>query len=309
MAATTTTTVCGVRARPLAPPPVQVPPLPTTVGPLVPMRISPGAVPPGVVPLAYVPPPAAVPQVTPTNAGGARPLVPLAPPPLYMLPLKSIPGQPWYAPLQQMYGPGWTPTNPNPTTTWLFDEDGDAYPAGGQPLPREEKKRRRPPSPQELPPAPVSPRWRQTQQGAPPASSPRVTSPRKRPREAVVHDDMRRPAEIAAAAAAGSARPLTTAQALAQKLMAPPSKQPRGQQPRGQARRWTDEEHEEFLAAVGRFGKRWKTVAEHVPSKTAAQVRTHATKYFSKLKERQDLSDPAAMLLQLAAASPAKCAA
>ena len=134
-------------------------------------------------------------------------------------------------------------------------------------------------------------------------------SPRKRPREAAVHDDMRRPAEIAAAAAAGGARPLTTAQALAQKLMAPPSKQPRGQQPRGQARRWTDEEHEEFLAAVGRFGKRWKTVAEHVPSKTAAQVRTHATKYFSKLKERQDLSDPAAMLLQLAAASPAKCAA
>ena len=274
MATTTTTTVCGVRARPLAPPPVQVPPLPTTVGPLVPLQ--------------YVPPPG-VPLVTPTNAGGARAMLPLAPPPLYMLPLKSIPGQPWYAPLQQMYGPGWTPTNPNPTTTWLFDEDGDAYPAGGQPLPREEKKRRRPPSPQELPPVPVS--------------------PRKRPREAVVHDDMRRPAEIAAAAAAGGARPLTTAQALAQKLMAPPSKQPRGQQPRGQARRWTDEEHEEFLAAVGRFGKRWKTVAEHVPSKTAAQVRTHATKYFSKLKERQDLSDPAAMLLQLAAASPAKCAA
>ena len=263
MATTTTTTVCGVRARPLAPQPLQ-----------------------------YVPPPG-VPLGTPTNAGGARamPLPLMAPPaaPLYMLPLKSMPGQPWYAPLQQMYGPGWTPTNPNPTTTWLFDEDGDAYPAGGQPLPREEKKRRRPPSPQELPPVP--------------------RSPRKRPREAVVHDDMRRPAEIAAAAAAGGARPLTTAQALAQKLMAPPSKQPRGQQPRGQARRWTDEEHEEFLAAVGRFGKRWKTVAEHVPSKTAAQVRTHATKYFSKLKERQDLSDPAAMLLQLAAASPAKCAA
>ena len=290
MATTTTTTVCGVRARPLAPPPVQVPPLPTTVGPLVPMRMPPtvATVGVGAMPLEYVPPPG-VPLVTPTNAGGARamPLPLMAPPaaPLYMLPLKSIPGQPWYAPLQQMYGPGWTPTAPaGSTTTWLFDEDGDAYPAGGQPLPREEKKRRRPPSPQELPPV----------------------SPRKRPREAVAHDDMRRPAEIAAAAAA---RPLATAQALAQKLMAPPSKQPRGQQPRGQARRWTDEEHEEFLAAVGRFGKRWKTVAEHVPSKTAAQVRTHATKYFSKLKERQDLSDPAAMLLQLAAASPAKCAA
>ena len=294
MATTTTTTVCGVRARPLAPPPVQVPPLPTTVGPLVPMRMPPtvATVGVGAMPLEYVPPPG-VPLVTPTNAGGARamPLPLMAPPaaPLYMLPLKSMPGQPWYAPLQQMYGPGWTPTAPaGSTTTWLFDEDGDAYPAGGQPLPREEKKRRRPPSPQELPPV--------------------LRSPRKRPREAVVQDDMRRPAEIAAAAA-GGARPLTTAQALAQKLMAPPSKHPRGQQPRGQARRWTDEEHEEFLAAVGRFGKRWKTVAEHVPSKTAAQVRTHATKYFSKLKERQDLSDPAAMLLQLAAASPAKCAA
>ena len=294
MATTTTTTVCGVRARPLAPPPVQVPPLPTTVGPLVPMRMPPtvATVGVGAMPLEYVPPPG-VPLVTPTNAGGARamPLPLMAPPaaPLYMLPLKSMPGQPWYAPLQQMYGPGWTPTAPaGSTTTWLFDEDGDAYPAGGQPLPREEKKRRRPPSPQELPPVPVS--------------------PRKRPREAVVHDDMRRPAEIAAAAAAGGARPLTTAQALAQKLMAPPSKQPRGQQPRGQARRWTDEEHEEFVAAVGRFGKRWKTVAEHVPSKTAAQVRTHATKYFSKLKLRQDLSDPAEVLLQLAAASPLKCA-
>merc|ERR1712091_517500 len=118
--------------------------------------------------MQYMPTPG-VPIVTPTHAGGARPLLPLAPPPLYMLPLKSIPGQPWYAPLQQMYGPGWTPTNPNPTTTWLFDEDGDAYPAGGQPLPREEKKRRRPPSPQELPPVPTSPR---------------ATSPRKRPREA-----------------------------------------------------------------------------------------------------------------------------
>ena len=78
MATTTTTTVCGVRARPLAPPPVQVPPLPTTVGPLVPMQ--------------YVPPPG-VPLVTPTNAGGARAMLPLAPP-LYMLPLKSTPGQP-----------------------------------------------------------------------------------------------------------------------------------------------------------------------------------------------------------------------
>ena len=58
MATTTTTTVCGVRARPLAPPPVQVPPLPTTVGPLVPLQ--------------YVPPPG-VPLVTPTHAGGARP--------------------------------------------------------------------------------------------------------------------------------------------------------------------------------------------------------------------------------------------
>lgn len=59
------------------------------------------------------------------------------------------------------------------------------------------------------------------------------------------------------------------------------------------------------MAAVNRFGKRWKTVAEHVPTKTAAQVRTHASSYFSRL--RQDLADPALVLLQLAAASPLKC--
>ena len=143
MATTTTTTVCGVRARPLAPPPVQVPPLPTTVGPLVPLQ--------------YVPPPG-VPLVTPTNAGGARAMpLPLVAPaaPLYMLPLKSIPGQPWYAPLQQKYGPGWTPTDPNPTPTWLFAEAGDACPAraalqssprAAAPCPPPRRRRRRPAS-------------------------------------------------------------------------------------------------------------------------------------------------------------------
>ena len=70
MATTTTTTVCGVRARPLAPPPVQVPPLPTTVGPLVPLQ--------------YVPPPG-VPLVTPTHAGGARAMpLPLMAPPAFV---------------------------------------------------------------------------------------------------------------------------------------------------------------------------------------------------------------------------------
>ena len=184
--------------------------------------------------------------MTTTTVGvNARPLSP----PLYMMPIQPIaPGQPWYAPLVQLYGPQWTPAAaPGLTTTWRFDADGDAYADGDTPVPRAAKQLKRPPSP------------------------PVPSVPRKRPRDP------------------------TPAQLMVQRLMAPPTK----------GRRWTDEEHDEFVAAVNRFGKRWKTVAEHVPTKTAAQVRTHASSYFSRL--RQDLADPALVLLQLAAASPLKC--
>jgi SHAQKYF class myb-like DNA-binding protein len=53
--------------------------------------------------------------------------------------------------------------------------------------------------------------------------------------------------------------------------------------------RWTEEEHEIFLAALAKYGREWKKVATHIPSRTSSQVRSHAQKYFAKLQK----SDPA----------------
>lgn len=47
--------------------------------------------------------------------------------------------------------------------------------------------------------------------------------------------------------------------------------------------RWTQAEHEAFLRGLKIFGREWKKVADRVPTRTSAQIRSHAQKYFSKL--------------------------
>ena len=48
--------------------------------------------------------------------------------------------------------------------------------------------------------------------------------------------------------------------------------------------RWTTEEHDEFLTCLDLYGHNWTKAAERITTRTAAQIRSHAQKYFKKIE-------------------------
>eukprot|EP00514_Thraustochytrium_sp_LLF1b_P009325 CAMPEP_0184548684 /NCGR_PEP_ID=MMETSP0199_2-20130426/6350_1 /TAXON_ID=1112570 /ORGANISM="Thraustochytrium sp., Strain LLF1b" /LENGTH=223 /DNA_ID=CAMNT_0026943317 /DNA_START=85 /DNA_END=753 /DNA_ORIENTATION=- len=60
---------------------------------------------------------------------------------------------------------------------------------------------------------------------------------------------------------------------------------PQQQQAKGH---WTDEEHHLFLKGFEKVGRKWRELAMLIPTRNATQVRTHAQKYFQKLRKANE---------------------
>ena len=49
--------------------------------------------------------------------------------------------------------------------------------------------------------------------------------------------------------------------------------------------RWTQEEHQRFIEAILKYGNEWKNVQKHVMTRSSTQARSHAQKFFMKIKK------------------------
>ena len=52
--------------------------------------------------------------------------------------------------------------------------------------------------------------------------------------------------------------------------------------------RWTKTEHDQFLTGIEEYGNDWRNVKSLIKNRTPAQVRSHAQKFFKKIKSCKD---------------------
>lgn len=53
--------------------------------------------------------------------------------------------------------------------------------------------------------------------------------------------------------------------------------------------RWGREEHKKFIEAIIKYGNNWKEVQEYIDTRTSTQARSHAQKFFEKLRKNKTL--------------------
>eukprot|EP00878_Enallax_costatus_P018553 GHUV01019535.1.p1 GENE.GHUV01019535.1~~GHUV01019535.1.p1 ORF type:complete len:342 (+),score=118.51 GHUV01019535.1:138-1163(+) len=58
-----------------------------------------------------------------------------------------------------------------------------------------------------------------------------------------------------------------------------------------QRERWSEEEHLRFVEALRLHGRAWRKIEEHIGTKTAVQIRSHAQKFFNKLEKKKEAGE------------------
>jgi SHAQKYF class myb-like DNA-binding protein len=56
--------------------------------------------------------------------------------------------------------------------------------------------------------------------------------------------------------------------------------------------RWTHREHILFIEGLKIYGKNWKKVESYIGTRTGTQIRSHAQKFFNRIKKEYDTEDP-----------------
>uniref|UniRef100_M4BQ55 Uncharacterized protein n=1 Tax=Hyaloperonospora arabidopsidis (strain Emoy2) TaxID=559515 RepID=M4BQ55_HYAAE len=64
--------------------------------------------------------------------------------------------------------------------------------------------------------------------------------------------------------------------------------------------RWTEQEHQNFLAGLRLYGREWKKVAAKIKTRTSAQIRSHAQKYFAKIARDKESHVPNGLFTTMA---------
>lgn len=56
--------------------------------------------------------------------------------------------------------------------------------------------------------------------------------------------------------------------------------------------RWTQQEHALFIEGLKIYGKNWKKVESYIGTRTGTQIRSHAQKFFNRIKKEHGTEDP-----------------
>lgn len=112
-----------------------------------------------------------------------------------------------------------------------------------------------------------------------------LTTPSTAEVGASIDTNRRSPLVAATTARAAAAASITATKSKKKKVVSMSTTMPRADGSGENTGRWTAEEHLLFLQGLEQYGKGWKKIACLIKSRTVVQIRTHAQKYFQKVKK------------------------